>query len=59
MAGYEGETFVTQAGGNFVLPAHVARAQKVLLHAEGHGYAGVTQWHMAGEQPAVIVLDQK
>ena len=59
VAGYESEAAVTQAGGNFVLPAHAARAQNVLLHAEADGYAGVTQWHMAGDQPATIVLDRK
>jgi len=59
VAGYASEAVVTQAGGSFVLPAHAARSQNVLLHAEADGYAGVTQWHIAGEQPATIVLDRK
>ena len=42
-----------------MLPAHAASMQNVLLHAEADGYAGVTQWHMAGDQPATIVLDRK
>ena len=40
VAGYESEAAVTQAGGNFVLPAHAAPTQNVLLHAEADGYAG-------------------
>jgi hypothetical protein len=59
VAGYEAEAVVTGEGGGFVLPAHAALAQKVLLHAETNGYEGVTQWHMAGDQPATIVLDRK
>jgi hypothetical protein len=59
VAGYESEAVVTQAGGNFVLPAHAAQGQKILLHADANGYAGVTLWHMAGDQPASIVLDRK
>jgi len=57
--GYQSEAVVTQVGGDFNLPAHAARGQNVLLHAEADGYAGVTQWHMAGDQPATIVLDRK
>jgi len=59
VAGYESEAVVTERGGNFVLLAHAARDQNVLLHAEADGYAAVTQWHMAGDQPATIVLDRK
>ena len=59
VAGYESEGAITQAGGNFVLPAHAADGQNVLLHAEANGYAGVTQNHMAGDRPATIVLDRK
>src|SRR4051812_36262641 len=46
VAGYQDEAVVTQAGGNFVLPAHAAPTQKVLLRAEADGYGGSTQWHM-------------
>jgi hypothetical protein len=59
VAGYESEGVVTQAGGNFVLPAHAARDQNVLLHAEAKGYAGATQYQQAGDRPATIVLDRK
>jgi hypothetical protein len=59
VAGYESDTVVTDNGGNFELPAHAARDQKVLLHVEAKGYAGVTQWHPAGDEPATIILDRK
>jgi hypothetical protein len=59
VAGYQNDAVVTKAGGDFMLPAHAASTQNVLLHAEADGYAGVTQWHMAGDQPATIVLDRK
>jgi hypothetical protein len=59
VAGYQSEAAVTREGGDFILPAHAASAQNVLLHAEASGYKGVTQWHMAGDQPATIVLDRK
>jgi hypothetical protein len=59
VAGYESEAVVTGEGGGFVLPAHAALAQNVLLHAEANGHEGVTQWHRAGDQPATIVLDGK
>lgn len=58
VAGYENEVVETLAGGNFMLPAHAARGQNVLLHAEANGYTGVTQWHLAGDQPATIVLER-
>lgn len=59
VAGYENEAVLTQAGGNFALPAHAARDQNALLHAEAKGYAGASQWHPAGDTPATIVLDRK
>ena len=59
VTGYQSEATVTQAGGDFMLPSHAATTQNVLLHAEANGYAGVTQWHMAGDQPATIVLDRR
>jgi hypothetical protein len=59
VAGYEAEAVVTQAGGNFLLPAHAANGQQVQLHAERAGYAAVSQWHPAGDEPATLVLDRK
>ena len=59
VAGYENEAVITGLGGNFVLPAHAAKDQEVLLHAERKGYAAKTQWHPAGDFPAVITLERK
>lgn len=59
VVGYASEAVVTEAGGNFVLPAHAAKDQQVLLHAEKSGYAAVEQWHPAGDFPAVIVLERR
>ncbi len=59
VTGYESEAVVTQAAGSFVLPAHAASDQNVLLHVEAKGYPGATQWHLAGDHPAAIILDRK
>ena len=59
VVGYEGEGLVTQAGGNFQLPAHAANGQQVQLHAEKSGYGAVSQWHPAGDEPATLVLERK
>ena len=59
VVGYESESVLTQAGGNFVLPAHAALNQNVLLHAEAKRYVGATQYQQAGNKPATIVLDRK
>ena len=56
VAGYESEAVVTKEGGSFLLPAHAARDQNVLLHVEAKGFAGANQWQMAGDHPATIVL---
>lgn len=58
VVGYEKESVMTQAGGNFIVPAHVASGQQVRLHAEKGGRAA-NQYHPAGEEPATIVLDRK
>jgi hypothetical protein len=57
--GYESEGVISQAGGSFVLPAHAAVGQSVVLHAEADDYNGVTQWHPAGDEPATIILDRR
>jgi hypothetical protein len=59
VTGYEREGVVTEAGGNFVLPAHAASGQQVQLHTEKAHYAAVSQWHLAGDEPATLVLDRK
>lgn len=59
VSGYEKETFITQKGGNFMLSAHASQGQDVLLHVEAPGYAAVTQYHLAGDQPATIYLDRR
>lgn len=59
VVGYESEAVVTQAGGNFLLPAHAASGQQVQLHTEKAGYAAATQFHPAGDEPATLVLDRK
>jgi hypothetical protein len=59
VAGYENEAVVTQDGGSFVLPAHAAADQQVLLHAEKKGFGATQQWHPAGDFPATITLDRR
>lgn len=59
VAGFPNEVVVTDATGSFVLPAHAARDQQVLLHVEKKGYAAVEQWHPAGDFPASIMLGRK
>ena len=59
VTGYEKESVTTQEGGNFLLAAHAARNQNVLVHAEAKNYKGSTQWQPAGDTPAIIVLDRK
>jgi len=59
VSGYASEVVVTDATGSFVLPAHAARDEQVLLHVEKKGYAAVEQWHPAGDFPASIMLERK
>lgn len=58
ITGYDSEAIVTKEGGNFILPAHAAVDQQVLLHAEKAGYRAVSQWHPAGDYPATLVLEK-
>ena len=58
VVGHEGETVTTGAGGQFVLPAHAADGQNVLLYAEKTGYKGITQNHMAGSFPVTLTLER-
>lgn len=59
VAGYEQEATTTTATGNFTLPAHAAYGQQVLLHAEKERYAPENQWHPAGDEPVMIVLERE
>jgi len=59
VVGYGAEAVVTKADGNFVLPAHKAVDQQALLHAEAKGYRAESQWHPAGDHPAVIQLGKQ
>jgi hypothetical protein len=58
VVGYEKEFVLTQVGGNFELSAHKAINQQVLLHIEKAGFKGVNQYHPAGPEPAVIILEK-
>jgi tetratricopeptide (TPR) repeat protein len=59
VVGYESEAVITQAGGNFDLPAHAANGQSVQLHAEKDRYSAVDQLHPAGDTPATLILTLK
>jgi hypothetical protein len=59
VVGHGDEMVVTSASGDFVLAAHAAVGQQVLLHAERDGYETLDLWHPAGEHPAVLVLRTK
>ncbi|MBK6796402.1 MAG: carboxypeptidase regulatory-like domain-containing protein [Acidobacteria bacterium] len=59
VVGYGSEAVVTKADGNFVLPAHKAVEQQVMLQTEAKGYKGDSQWHPAGDYPAVIRLKKE
>lgn len=59
VVGYGNEAVVTKEDGNFVLPSHKAVDQQVLLHAEAKGYRSESQWHPAGDYPAVIKLKKE
>ncbi|MBZ0160119.1 MAG: carboxypeptidase-like regulatory domain-containing protein [bacterium] len=59
IAGYEKETTITTATGNFTLSAHAAYEQQVLLHVEKERYTPENQWHPAGDEPVMIVLERE
>jgi hypothetical protein len=46
----------TDADGNFRIQNAGATGQKVLLHAEKSGYKATSQYHPAGEDPAILIL---
>jgi hypothetical protein len=59
VVGYESEAVITQANGGFVLPAHAAISQQILLHAEKPGYKAVNQYAPAGDESATIILEKR
>jgi hypothetical protein len=59
VVGHESEAVITQPNGGFVLPAHAAVGQQILLHAEKPGYKAVNQYHPAGEEPVTIILERR
>lgn len=59
VAGYEAEAVITGAGGGFVLPAHAAVDQMILLHVEKDGFKGKLQYHPAGNDPVTIILERR
>lgn len=58
VVGYEEETVTSSANGSFVLQAHAASGEKVLLHVEFKNFKPVTQWQVAGEKPVTLVLEK-
>ena len=57
VAGYP-VSIKTGKDGAFVVAAHAAKGQQVLIHAEKPGYAAVNQYHPAGDAPLTIVLSR-
>ena len=59
IVGYEEETVTTSPNGNFVLQAHAAEGEKVLLHIEAEKHQPLNEWYPAGDKPITIILDKK
>jgi serine/threonine protein kinase len=53
------ESVFTGAAGNFLLAAHAAINEPVLVRVEKDGFSSVQLWHPAGEHPATIVLERR
>jgi hypothetical protein len=56
VAGHGDEKVTTDDTGSFTLKAHAPVGQKVLLHAEKKNVGVVNELHLAGPDPAVLVL---
>ncbi|HEV8483343.1 MAG TPA: DUF4062 domain-containing protein [Blastocatellia bacterium] len=56
--GYGEEAVITKEDGNFVLPAHKAVNQQVLVVAEKAGAGKAQLWHPAGDMPVRLVLQR-
>jgi len=59
IVGYEEETVTTSPNGNFVLQAHAAEGEKVLLHIEAEKHQPLNEWYPAGDKPITIILNKK
>ena len=53
---YPREAMLTDAAGSFELLAHAAAGVEVVLHIELAGYERIDQRHIAGPDPAYVVL---
>ena len=53
---YPSEAVLTDPGGSFELPAHAAAGVEVVLHVELAGYVRLDQRHIAGPDPAYVVI---
>jgi hypothetical protein len=53
---YPREAVLTDSAGGFELPAHAAAGVEVILHIELAGYVGIDQRHIAGPDPAYVVI---
>ena len=53
------ESVFTGPAGNFLLAAHAAVNEPVLVRVEKDGFSSVELWHPAGEHPATIVLERR
>ena len=58
VAGSERNGVTTQTDGHFSLQTEAADGEQVLVHAEKHTYASVTQWHPAGKHPVTIIMEK-
>lgn len=56
VAGHGDEKVTTDDTGSFTLKAHAAVGQKVLLHAEKKAAGVANEYHVAGPDPAILVL---
>jgi hypothetical protein len=54
-----GADTTTSPTGNFSLKAHASVGQPVTIHVEKTGYEAVDQSHLAGTEPATIVLPRE
>lgn len=59
LTGYPNEAVFTSKDGNFVLSAHAADGQSVLLSVEKNGYKLTSQAELAGDFPVTIILQRK
>ncbi len=56
VVGFGHEGAVTESDGAFELPAHAAKSQQILLHAEKTGFKSTEQYYPAGRDAVTLVL---